>query len=168
MATELRALLFGEYVTEGYFCHRFSHIFEVAYSRVAEEVFCLCPLLHSSSDLVVSQGWAQEALTKTLALGSLRSVPVVADRQACSPSLRVLDVWLVAQVKERAVRLGQRCVHLVDSAHNSVESYVPLPLVVDNLLGRRVAMQRVAEQVLERVEVVSQLSMVELPACMVR
>ena len=54
-----------------------------------------------------------------------------------------------------------------DSAHNSVEFYVPLPLVVDNPLGRRVAMQRVAEQVLEKLEVVSQLSM-ELPACMVR
>ncbi len=35
MATELRALLFGEYVTEGYFCHRFSDIFEGACPRVA-------------------------------------------------------------------------------------------------------------------------------------
>ncbi len=53
VATELRALLFGEYVTEGYFCHRFSHIFEGAYPRIAGKVFCLCPLLRSSSDLVV-------------------------------------------------------------------------------------------------------------------
>ena len=167
MATELRALLFGEYVTEGYFCHRFSHIFEGACSRVAEEVFCLCPLLHSSSDLVVGQGWVQEALTKTLALGSLRSVPAVADRHACSPSLRVLGVWLVARVDELAVWLGQLWLRLVDSAHNSVEFYVPLPLVVDNPRGRRVAMQRVAKQVLEKVEVVSQLSM-ELLVCMGR
>ena len=56
VATELRALLFVESVTEGYFCHRFSQIFEGAYSRVAEEVFCLCPLPHSSSGLVVGQG----------------------------------------------------------------------------------------------------------------
>ena len=94
-------------------------------------------------------------------------MPAVADRHACSPSLRVLGVWLVAQVDELAVWLGQLWLRLVDSAHNSVEFYVPLPLVVDNPLGRRVAMQRVAEQVLEKVEVVSQLS-IELPACMVR
>ena len=55
----------------------------------------------------------------------------------------------------------------MDSARNSVESFVQLPLVVDNPLGRRVAMQRVVEQVLEKVEVVGQLSM-ELLACMVR
>ncbi len=90
-------------------------------------------------------------------------MPVVADRHACSPSLRVLDVWLVAQVVEHAVWLGQRWLRLVDSAHNSVEFYVLLPLIVDNPLGRRVAMQRVVEQV----EVVGQLSM-ELLAYMVR
>ncbi len=94
-------------------------------------------------------------------------MPVVVDQHACRPSLRVLDVWLVAQVEERAVWLGQQWLRLVDSAHNSVEFYVPLPLVVDNPLGRYVAMQRVAEQVLEKVEVVGQLSM-ELLACMVR
>ncbi len=44
---------------------------------------------------------------------------------------------------------------------------MPLPLVVDNPLGRHVAMQRVAERVLEKVEAVSQLSM-ELLACMAR
>jgi hypothetical protein len=167
VATELLALLFGECVTEGYFCHRFSHIFEGAYPRIAEEVFCLCPFLRSSSDLVVGPDWALEALTKTLPLGSLRSVPVVIGQHACSPSLHVLDVWLVAQVERRAVGLGQQWVLLVDSAHNSVEFYVPLPLVIDNPLGRHVAMQRAVEQVLEKVEVVSQLSM-ELPACMVR
>ncbi len=94
-------------------------------------------------------------------------MPVVADRHACSPSLRVLDVWLVAQVEEHAVWLRQRWLRLVDSAHNSVEFYVPLPLIVDNPPGRRVAMQRVVEQVLEKVEVVGQLSM-ELLAYMVR
>ncbi len=95
-------------------------------------------------------------------------MPVVADRHACSPILRVLDVWLVAQVEEHAVWLGQQqWLRLVDSAHNSVEFYVPLPLIVDNLLGRRVEMQRVVGQVLEKVEVVGQLSM-ELLACMVR
>ncbi len=125
------------------------------------------PLLHSSSDLLVGRGWAQEALTKTLALGSLRSVPAVAGRHACSPSLRVLGVWLVAQVDKLAVWLGQLWLRLVDSAHNSVKSYVPLPLVVDNPRGRRVPMQRVVEQVLEKVEVVSQLSM-ELLVCMDR
>ncbi len=56
VATELLALLFGECVTEGYFCHSFSHIFEDAYPRIAEEVFYLCPFLRSSSDLVVGQG----------------------------------------------------------------------------------------------------------------
>ncbi len=94
-------------------------------------------------------------------------MPVLADRHACSLSLCVLDVWLVAQVHEHAVWLGQLWLRLVDSAHNSVEFYVPLPLVVDNPLGRRVAMQRVVEQVLEKVKVVGQLSM-ELLACMVR
>ncbi len=92
-------------------------------------------------------------------------MPVVVDQHACSPSLRVLDVWLVAQVKERAVWLGQHWLRLW--AHNSVEFYAPLPLIVDNPLGRRVAMQRVAEQVLEKVEVVDQLFM-ELLACMFR
>ena len=81
-------------------------------------------------------------------------MPVVVDQHACSPSLRVLDVWLVAQVEERAVWLGQHWLRLVDWAHNSVEFYVPLPLIVDNSLGRRVAMQRVVEQVLEKVEVI--------------
>ncbi len=104
---------------------------------------------------------------KTLALESLRSVPAVVDRHACSPSLRVLGVRLVERVDELAVWLGQLWLRLADSAHISVEFYVLLPLVVDNSLGHRVAMQRVAEQVLEQVEVVSQLSM-ELPACMVR
>ncbi len=94
-------------------------------------------------------------------------MPVVVDQDACSPSLRVSDVRLVAQVEERAVWLGQHWLHLVDWAHNSVEFHVPLPLIVDNPLGRRVAMQRVVEQVLEKVEVVDQLSM-ELLACMVR
>jgi hypothetical protein len=79
----------------------------------------------------------------------------------------VLGVWLVERADELAVWLGQLWLRLADSAHNYVEFYVPLPLVVDNPLGRRVAMQRVAEQVLEKVEVISQLSM-ELPACMVR
>ena len=42
--------VFGEYVTEVYFCHRFSHIFEGACSRVAEEVFafaryCIPPVI---------------------------------------------------------------------------------------------------------------------------
>ena len=78
----------------------------------------------------------------------------------------MLGVWLVERADELAVWLGQLWLHLADSVHNFVEFYVPLPLVVDNPLGRRVAMQRVAEQVLEKVEVVSQLSM-ELLACRV-
>ncbi len=90
----------------------------------------------------------------------------VADRHACSPSLRVLGVWLVERADELAVWLGQLWLRLADSAHNSVGFYVPLPSVVDNQLDRRVAMQRLAEQVFEQVEVVSQLSM-ELQACMV-
>ncbi len=63
--------------------------------------------------------------------------------------------------------LGQQRLCLVGSAHNSVEFYVPLPSIVDSLLGRHVALQWVAEQVLEKVEVVGQLSM-ELLVCMVR
>ncbi len=103
VATELLALLFGECVTEGSFCHRFSHIFEGAYSRIAGEVFCLCLFLRSSSDLLVGQDWALEALTRTLPLGSLRSVLVVVGQHACSPSLLELGVRLVAQVAERVV-----------------------------------------------------------------
>ncbi len=126
MATELLALLFGECVTEGSFCHRFSHISEGAYSRVAEEAFCLC--LRSSSDPLVGQDWALEALTRTLPLKSgLRSVPMVADQHACSLSLLELDVWLVAEAEERAAWLVQQWLHLVEPAHNSGEFYVPLP-----------------------------------------
>ncbi len=60
-------------------------------------------------------------------------------------------MWLVERADELVTWLGQLWLRLADSAHNSVEFYVPLPLVVDNPLGRRVAMQRVAEQVLEKV-----------------
>ncbi len=94
-------------------------------------------------------------------------MPMVVGQHACSPSLRELDVWLVVEVVERAVLLVQQWLHVVDLAHNFGEFYVPLPLVVDNSLARHVVMQRVAEQVLEKVEVVGQLSM-ELLACMVR
>ncbi len=52
---------------------------------------------------------------KTLALGSLRSVRAVADRHACSPSSRVLGVWLVEWADELAVWLGQLWLHLADS-----------------------------------------------------
>jgi hypothetical protein len=92
---------------------------------------------------------------------------MVVGQHACSPSLREPDVWLVAEVVEHAVLLVQQWLHVVDMAHNFGEFYVPLPLVVDNPLGRHVAMQRVAEQELEKVEVVGQLSMALL-ACMVR
>ncbi len=53
-------------------------------------------------------------------------MPAVVGQHACSPSLRELDVWLVAQVEERSVWLGQQWLRLVDSAHNSEEFYVPL------------------------------------------
>ncbi len=88
-------------------------------------------------------------------------MPMVVDQHACSPSSRELDIWLAAEVEERAVLLVQQW-----KVHDSEDGHVPMPLVGDNLLGRHVAMQRVAEQVLEKVEVVSQLSM-ELLACMV-
>ncbi len=74
----------------------------------------------------------------------------VADQHACSPSSRVLGVWLVERADELAVWLGQ----------------LWLPLVVGNPLGHRVETQWAAGLVLEKVEVVSQLSM-ELLACMV-
>ena len=90
----------------------------------------------------------------------------VADRHACSPNSRVLGVWLVERADKLAVWLGQLWLRLADSAHSSVVCYVPVPSVVGNQLCRRVAMQRVAELVLEKVEVVSQLSM-ELLACRV-
>ena len=90
----------------------------------------------------------------------------VADRHACSPSSRVLGVWLVERADELAVWLGQLRLRLAGLVHSSVGFYVPLPSVVGNRLCRHVAMQRVAELVLERVEVVSRLSMEPL-ACMV-
>ncbi len=89
----------------------------------------------------------------------------VTDQHACSPSSRVLGVWLVGRADELAVWLGQLWLHLADSVHNFVESYVPLPLAVGNPLGHRVETQWAAELVLEKVEVVSQLSMEPL-ACM--
>ncbi len=92
------------------------------------EVFFLCLCLRSSSDLLVGQDWALEALTRTLPFeGSLRSVPMVVGPHACSLSLLELDVWLVAQVEERAARLVQQWLHLVEPVHNSGEFYVPLP-----------------------------------------
>ncbi len=94
-------------------------------------------------------------------------MPMVVDQHACSPSSRELGAWLVAKVGEHAVLLVQQWLHVVDLAHNFGEFYVPLPLVVDNPLGHHVAMRRVAEQVLKKVEVVGQLSMAVL-ACMVR
>jgi hypothetical protein len=116
----------GECVTEGSPCHRFSHIFEGAYSRVVAEVFFLC--LRSSSDPLVGRDLALEALTRTLPLGrGLRSVPMVVGQHACSISLLELDVWLVALVEERAAWLVQQWLRLVESAHNSGEFYVPLP-----------------------------------------
>ena len=90
----------------------------------------------------------------------------VADRHACSPNSRVLGVWLVERADKLAVWLEQLWLHLADSAHSSVGFYVPLPLVVGNPLGHRVETQWAAELVLEKVEVVSQLSM-ELLACRV-
>ncbi len=104
---ELLALLFGECVTESSSCHHFSHIFEGAYSRVAAEVFCFC--LRSSSDLLVGQDWALEALTRTLPLErGLRSVPTVVGQRACSLSLLELDVWLVADAEEHVATLVPR------------------------------------------------------------
>jgi hypothetical protein len=97
----------GECVTEGSSCHHFSRIFEGAYSRVAAEVFCLC--LRSSSDPLVGQDWALEALTRTLPLKrGLRSVPMVVGQHACSLSLLELDVWLVAEAEEDAAKLALR------------------------------------------------------------
>ncbi len=78
----------------------------------------------------------------------------------------MLGVWLVERADELAVWLGQLWLRLADSVHNSVGYYVPLPLVVGDPLGHRIDTQEAAELVLEKVEVVSQLSM-ELLACMV-
>ncbi len=113
-------------MTEGSPCHCFSHIFEGTYSRVVAEVFFLC--LRASSDLLVGQDWASVALTRTLPLEKgLRSVPMVVGQHACSLSLLELDVWLAAQVEERAAWLIQQWLRLVESEHNSGEFYVPMP-----------------------------------------
>ena len=126
VATELLARISWECVTEGSPCHHFSRIFEGAYLRVAAEVFCLC--LRSSSDPLVGQDLTLEALTRTLPLGScLRPVPMVVGQHACSLSLLELDVWVAAQVEERAAWLVQLWLRLVESTHNSGEFYVPLP-----------------------------------------
>ncbi len=161
MATELLALLFGECVRESSSCHHFLRIFEVACPRVVAEFFFLCLCLRSSSDLVEDRHRSLEALTRTLPLeGGLRSGLMVVDQRAYSPSLLELDVWRVAEAEEQFATLALNEVQcLLESAHNSGEFYVPLSLVVVNLLGWHVAMQRPAVQVLEQVKVVIQLSM---------
>ncbi len=58
-------------------------------------------------------------------------MPMVVGQHACSLSLLELDVWIAAKVEEHAVWLVQQWLHLVESAHNSGEFYVPMPLVVD-------------------------------------
>jgi hypothetical protein len=78
----------------------------------------------------------------------------------------VLGVLLVERADKLAVWLGQLWLRLADSAHSSVVCYVPVPSVFGNPLGHRVETQWAAELVLEKVEVVSQLSM-ELLACRV-
>ncbi len=49
-------------------------------------------------------------------------MPEVVGQHTCSPSLRELDVWLVAQVEERAVLLVQQW-----QVHNSGDCHVPMP-----------------------------------------
>jgi hypothetical protein len=52
---------------------------------------------------------------------------MVVGQHACSLSLLELDVWVAAQVEERAAWLVQLWLRLVESTHNSGEFYVPLP-----------------------------------------
>ena len=88
-------------------CHHFWRICGVACSRVAEEAFCPC--LRSSSDQLVGRGWAVVKLIRIPPLEVGRqSTQVVVGQLADSPSLRELDVRLVAGAEGLVVRLVPR------------------------------------------------------------
>ena len=107
MATELVVEMIGPFVIMGTPCHHFWRICWVACSRVAEEVFCPC--LRSSSDRLVGRGLALVKLMRTPPLEVCRQLAqLVVGQLADSPSLRELDVWLVAGVEGLVVTLAPR------------------------------------------------------------
>ena len=97
----------GPVVIQGVPCHHFGHICWVACSRVAEEVCCRC--LRSSSDRLVGRGLALAKLMRTPPLEVGRQLEqLVVGQLADSPSLRELDVWLVAGAEGLVATLAPR------------------------------------------------------------
>ena len=97
----------GPFVMMGTPCRHFWRIFGGVYSRVAEEVVCLC--LRSSSDRLVGRDWAVAKLMRTHPLEvGLQSAQVVVDQHADSPSSLELNVWLVAEAEELVAMLALR------------------------------------------------------------
>ena len=99
--------MIGPFVMMGTPCHHFWRICGVACSRVAEEV--ACPCLRSSSDQLVGRGWTLVKLMRIPPLEVGRqSTQLVVGQRADSPSLRELDVWLVAGAEELVATLALR------------------------------------------------------------
>ncbi len=99
--------MIGPFVMMGSPCHHFWRICGVACSRVAEEVVCSC--LRSSSDQLVGRGWALVKLMRIPPLEVGRqSTQLVVGQLADSPSLRELNVRLVAGAEELVARLAPR------------------------------------------------------------
>ena len=95
------------FVMMGSPCHHLGRICWVACLRVAEEVFCPC--LRSSSDQLVGRGWAVAKLMRIPPLEVGRqSTQLVVGQLADSPSLRELNVRLVAGEEELVARLAPR------------------------------------------------------------
>ncbi len=97
----------GPFVMMGSPCHHLWRICGVACSRVAEEV--VCPCLCSSSGQLVGRGWTLVKLMRIPPLEVGRqSTQLVVGQRADSPSLRELDVWLVAGAEELVATLALR------------------------------------------------------------
>ena len=95
------------FVMMGSPCPHFWRICGVACSRVAEEV--VCPCLRSSSDQLVGRGWVLVKLMRIPPLEVGRqSTQLVVGQLADSPSLRELDMRLVAGAEELVARLAPR------------------------------------------------------------
>ena len=99
--------MIGPLVIKGAPCHHSWRTCGVACSRVAEEDACL--YLRSSSDQLVGRGWAVAKLMRIPSFEVDRqSSQLVVGRLADSPSLRELDVRLVAGAEELVARLAPR------------------------------------------------------------
>ena len=99
--------MIGPFVIMGIPCHHFWRICGVACSRVVEEVVCPYPL--ASSGQLVGRGRMLVTLMRIPPLEVGRqSTQLVVGQRADSPSLRELDVWLVAGAEELVATLALR------------------------------------------------------------